>query len=131
MEHKIQLIDYYIKNLTPDEQRGIKGDLKEKFTSYHKKYINDIKHNYKNVLENSAFDNEEEINEFLEEITDSFVEINNRMMKNGRPPLFEDPCNLPQSMEWRDKLATYMPESECNKIVGCASFGDYEPPVFK
>ena len=53
------------------------------------------------------------------------------MMKNERYPLFPSPNDLKASMEWRDKLATYMPESECNKIVGCKSFDDYEPEDYK
>ena len=34
-------------------------------------------------------------------------------------------------MEWRDKLATFMPESECNKIVGCKSYKEHYPLVYK
>ncbi len=130
-EKKKYLIDYYIKDLHPDEQRGISGDLKEKFTSYHKKYINDIKNDYKNVLENCAFDNKEDIKEFLQEVVNLFIAINERMIKNGRFPLFKDPYNLLESMEWRDKLLEYLPESECNKIVGCKSYKEHYPLVYK
>jgi len=131
METYRHIIDYYIKDLHPDEQRGICGDLKEKFTSYHKKYINDIKNDYKNVLENCAFDNKEDIKEFLQEVVNLFIAINERMIKNGRFPLFKDPYNLLESMEWRDKLLEYLPESECNKIVGCKSYKEHYPLVYK
>ena len=53
------------------------------------------------------------------------------MMKNERYPLFQNPNDLKNSMEWRDKLATYMPESECNKIVGCKSYKEHFPLVYK
>ena len=64
-------------------------------------------------------------------IEKSFIEINERMMKNGRCPLFETPYNLVESMELRDKLLEYMPESECNKIVGCKSYKEHYPLVYK
>lgn len=53
------------------------------------------------------------------------------MIENERYPLFKDPYNLLESMNWRDLLLTFMPESECNKIVGCKSFDDYTPLVYK
>ena len=131
MEKRFQLIDYYIKDLDPDEQRGIAGDLRDKFNYMERDYILDIKYDYKNVLKNILFKSVQDIELFLQGSADKFISINNRMIKNGRPPLFKDPYNLLESMEWRDKLLEYMPESECNKIVGCASFDDYEPQAYK
>ena len=131
MEEKFKLIDYYIKNLDPDEQRGVTGDLRDKFNYMERKYILDIRNDYKNVLKKGLFKTVQDIESFLQGSADKFISINERMMKNERYPLFEDPYNLLQSMEWRDKLLEYMPESECNKIVGCKSFDDYEPPVYK
>ena len=131
MEETFKLIDYYIKNLDPDEQRGIAGDLRDKFTSFQKEIINDVKYDYHNVIDRGLFKNEQQIEKYLQKIVNSFSEVNERMMKNERYPLFKDPYNLPESMDWRDKLVSFMPESECNKIVGCDSFANYEPPVYK
>lgn len=131
MEEYFHLIDYYIKDLDPDEQRGITGDLRDKFTSYHKEVIDDIKDDYKNVFERTVFSDKKQIERYLQRVVHSFIEINERMMKNGRYPLFQDPYNLPESMAWRDELLSFMAERTCNKIVGCKSFDDYEPLVYK
>lgn len=131
MVKKYYLIEYYIKGLDPDEQRGIAGELRDKFTPFQQRAIDDIKNNYKNVIYSGLFLNEEQVKRYLQIVVDSFIKINERMIKNERYPLFQDPYNLPASMEWRDKLVTFMPESECNKIVGCKSFHDYKPSVYK
>ena len=131
MEKKFHLIDYYIKDLCPDEQRGIAGDLRDNFTYMERKYILDKKNDYKNVLKKGLFKTVQDIESFLQGTDDEFIAINNRMIKNGRPPLFKNPYNLLESMEWRDKLREYLPESECNKIVGCKSFDDYKPEIYK
>ena len=130
MEKKYHLIDYYIKDLCPDEQRGIAGDLRDSFTSRKRDYILDVKNDYKNVLKKRLFKSVQDIESFLQGTDDKFIAINNRMIKNGRLPLFKNPYNLLESMEWRDKLLEYMLESECNKIVGCKSFDDYKPQVY-
>ena len=131
MEIRRYLVDYYIKNLHPDEQRGIAGDLRDNFNYMERDYILDQKYDYKNVLKNGLFKTVEDIEFFLQGSADKFIAINNRMIKNGRPPLFKDPYNLLESMEWRDKLREYLPESECNKFMGCTSFNDYKPQVFE
>ena len=131
MEKKYHLIDYYIKDLCPDEQRGIAGDLRDKFNYMERYYILDQKNDYKNVLKKILFKSVQEIEFFLKGSADKFIAINNRMIKNGRPPLFKNPYNLLESMEWRDKLFEYLPESECNKIVGCKSYKEHYPLVYK
>ena len=131
MEEKYYLIDYYIKDLEPDEQRGIYGDLRDLFTPFQKEIINDIDNDYKNVFDKGLFKNKTQLEKYLNLITASFIKINERMIKNERYPLFNNPKDLKSSMDLRDMLITFMPESKCNKIVGSASFEEYKPLIYK
>ena len=127
---KYHLIDYYIKNLHPDQQRGIWGDVRDCMTSRKREYILDEINDYENVMKTGLFKSIEEIKMFIGNIAERFVAINNRMMSQGRPPLFKNPYNLVESTEWRDMLLSYLPEGECNAIVGCTSFADYVPETY-
>lgn len=131
MEERFQLIDYYIKNLHPDEQRGIYGDLRDFFTPLQRDIINDVDNGYKNVFASSLFKDNEQLEKYLNLITSSFMKINERMIKNNREPLFKNLNNLKESMSFRDKLITFMTESECNEIVGSKSFEEYQPKIYK
>ncbi|MBQ8424878.1 MAG: hypothetical protein IJX17_02515 [Clostridia bacterium] len=131
MEERYQLIDYYIKDLTPDEQRGIYGDLRDLFTSFQREIINDVENDYKNIFASGLFKNNEQLEKYLKLIVNSFIKINERMIKNGRPPLFKNPNNLKESMDLRDKLIIFMPESRCNEIICCNSFKEYRPITYK
>ena len=81
------LIDYFIKGLCPDEQRGIRGYLKDNCNSYYaKKYAKYQDENYQTCLKNGIFNSVEEIEKFLSNYVEHFIAVNNRMMKNGRAP---------------------------------------------
>ena len=82
MEERYQLIDYYIKDLTPDEQRGIYGDLRDLFTSFQREIINDVENDYKNIFASGLFKNNEQLEKYLKLIVNSFIKINDRMIKN-------------------------------------------------
>ena len=127
---KFHLIDYYIKDLDPDQQRGIAGDVRDKFNYMEREYALDSKNNYENVTKRGLFRTVEDVEGFLHDTPDAFIAINNRMISQGRPPLFKDPYNLAECMEWRDMLLSYLPEGECNAIVGCTSFADYVPETY-
>ena len=127
---KYHLIDYYIKDLHPDQQRGIPGDVRDKFNYMEREYALDSKNNYENAIKNGLFSTVEDYVRFLRSTPDKFIAINNRMISQGRPPLFKDPYNLAECMEWRDMLLSYLPEGECNAIVGCTSFADYVPDTY-
>ena len=127
---KYHLIDYYIKDLHPDQQRGIAGDVRDKFNYMEREYALDSKNNYENAIKNGLFSTVEDYVRFLRSTPDKFIAINNRMISQGRPPLFKDPYNLAECMEWRDMLLSYLPEGECNAIVGCTSFADYVPDTY-
>ena len=127
---KRYVIEYYIKDLDPREQRGIMGDLQEQDSPQDRVYVSDAKNDYKNVLATGKFRDRAHLDMVLGRKSAAFKKINFRMMKNRRYPLFKNPDNLPETMEWFDTLITYLPEETCNKLVGCLSFEEYKPPVY-
>ena len=130
-EKKKYLIEYYTKGIGVDEEREIIGAILDNFNDNHKRVMRVAEEDYTKLIKVGLFDKYEDVSEYLQKIANRFEEINKRMIKNERYPLFPSPNDLKASMEWRDKLATYMPESECNKIVGCKSYKEHYPLVYK
>lgn len=131
VEKKKYLIEYYTKGINVNEEREIIGAILDNFDSNQKDIIRIAGEDYQKLIKSGLFKSVDGINNYLQDIANSFDEINQRMMKNERYPLFENPNDLKASMTWRDKLATFMPESECNKIVGCKSFKEHYPLIYK
>jgi hypothetical protein len=125
------LIEYYTKGINVDEEREIIGAILDNFNDNHKRVMRVAEEDYTKLIKVGLFDNYDDVKEYLQKIANRFEEINKRMIKNERYPLFPSPNDLKASMEWRDKLATFMPESECNKIVGCKSYKEHYPLVYK
>ncbi len=130
MQEYYYVADYYLKGLDPDEIRGIWGDILDCMTPLKREIILDAKNHYKNVLEEGLLKSVEQIEKYTKDASVKFLAINDRMIKNKRPPLFENPFDLVKSTEWRDVLLSFLPEGECNKIVGCKSFDEYVPLVY-
>ena len=130
-EKKKYLIEYYTKGIGVDEEREIIGAILDNFNDNHKRVMRVAEEDYTKLIKVGLFDKYEDVSEYLQKIANRFEEINKRMIKNERYPLFPSPNDLKASMEWRDKLATFMPESECNKIVGCTSYKEHYPLVYK
>ena len=130
-EKKKYLIEYYTKGINVDEEREIIGAILDNFNDNHKRVMRVAEEDYTKLIKVGLFDNYDDVKEYLQKIANRFEEINKRMIKNERYPLFPSPNDLKASMEWRDKLATFMPESECNKIVGCKSYKEHYPLVYK
>ena len=130
-EKKKYLIEYYTKGIGVDEEREIIGAILDNFNDNQKDIIEIAEKDYEKLVKVGLFRNVDYIHQYLQDIANRFDEINQRMMKNERYPLFPSPNDLKASMEWRDKLATFMLESECNKIVGCKSYKEHYPLVYK
>jgi len=130
-EKKKYLIEYYTKGINVDEEREIIGAILDNFDPRQKNIIRIAGEDYQKLIKSGLFKTVDGINNYLQDIANRFEEINQRMMKNERYPLFPSPNDLKASMEWRDKLATFMLESECNKIVGCKSYKEHYPLVYK
>ena len=130
-EKKKYLIEYYTKGIGVDEEREVIGAILDNFNDNHKRVMRVAEEDYTKLIKVGLFDKYEDVSEYLQKIANRFEEINERMIKNERYPLFPSPNDLKASMEWRDKLATFMPESECNKIVGCKSYKEHYPLVYK
>ncbi len=130
-ERKMHVLDFFLKGLDVDVQRDIYHHLKEDFTEMDEKYLQDEKNNYKNVYEEGIFSSEEELAPYLEDQKLVFDGINLRMVKKKRYPLFANTGNLAATMEKRIELLSFLPESECCKIVGCKSYETYAPKVFE
>lgn len=126
-QNRRRLIEYFIKDLSPDEQRGITGFLRDEFSSSYAR--NFAKHQCEGYLPclNGIFETALEIENFLKPYHNRFLYLNNRMMKNGRAPLFENPNALNECFEYVDLLLTFDCESRWNKMLGCESFESYEP----
>ena len=130
-EKKKYLIEYYTKGINVDEEREIIGAILDNFNDNNKRVMRVAEEDYTKLIKVGLFDNYDDVKEYLQKIANRFEEINKRMIKNERYPLFPSPNDLKASMEWRDKLATFMPESECNKIVGCKSYKEHYPLIYK
>ena len=130
-EKKKYLIEYYTKGIDLDEESGIMGSILNNFNNHQKRIIKFAEEDYTKLIRAGMFDSYDSVKNYLQKIANRFEEINQRMVKNKRYPLFPSPNDLKASMEWRDKLATYMPESECNKIVGCKSYKEHYSLVYK
>jgi hypothetical protein len=130
-EKKKYLIEYYTKGINVDEEREVIGAILDNFNPRQKNIIEIAEKDYEKLVKVGLFRNVDYIHQYLQDIANRFEEINKRMIKNERYPLFPNSNDLKASMEWRDKLATFMPESECNKIVGCKSYKEHYPLVYK
>ena len=94
--HKF-MIEYFIKGLHPDEQRGIQGYLQHDVSTWMSRDLAMDKENgYRNVTgEHEIFKTAEEAEDYLIKFyVPKIVAVNERMIKNGRKPLFKDPADL-------------------------------------
>ena len=131
VEKKMHVLDFFLKGLDADVQRDIHHHLKEDFTEMDERYLQDQKNNYKKVYEEGIFSSEEELAPYLEDRRIAFDGINLRMVKKKRRPLFVNTENLLESIEKRKELLSFLPESECCKLIGCESYESYVPKVFE
>ena len=130
-ETKRYLLDYYIKGLDLTVQRTIWEKVADGFTDKECGFLLDAKNGYETVFKSGVYRSRQEIEPFLKQQEKKFVDINDYMKRHKRNPLFENPLDLEASAETRNKLVSFLPESECNKIVGCESFLSHTPPVYK
>ena len=128
---KRYLIEYYVKGLSPYEQRGIHDDVKQQSSPFEREYIEDEENGFENILKKQLYTSKEKIEYILSRRREGLKGINNRMIKNKRYPLFDNPDNLKKTMSKVERLLSYLPEEECNKIMGCESFDSYVPPVYE
>ena len=123
------LINYFIKDLCPDEQRGIWGYIKDNCTSSfaikYAKHQNNLTACLKQDF--CLFDTEEQLKDYLQIYINHFEAVNNRMKRNGRAPLFENPNDLMACFDWVKTLLTFDDKSRWNTLLGCTSFEDYKP----
>ena len=129
-KHKY-LIEYYTKGIHVDEEREVIGAILHNFDSRQKNILRIYNDDPQKLIKSGLWKTMEGINNYLQDIRNRFIAINERMIKNERYPLFKNVDDLEACMAWRDQLATFMPESECNKIVGCKSYNEHYPLIYK
>ena len=129
-ETKTALINYFTKGLKQSQRQEVFNALKEITNDLDMECILDYENDYQNTLRARNW-NDENINYFLLECEDEFKEVNKIMAKYGRAPLFKNPSTLIENALWRNKLVSILPLSECNKILGCSSYEEFEPPLLE
>ncbi len=124
------LINYFTKGLKPAQRQAIFNALKEVTDDLENKCILDVENDYQNTLRERNY-NDDEIRYFLLECEEDFKKVNEIMTKHGRAPLFENASNLVENAKWRNQLISILPFEECNKILGCSSYEEFEPPMLQ
>ena len=89
----------------------------------------DEENGYESVFRSGVYRNKAELEPFLRRHEKRFNAVNEFLKKLGRPPLFKDTKNLYECAKLRNQLVAFLPESECNRIIGCESYYTYVPPV--
>lgn len=131
--HKF-MIEYFIKGLHPDEQGGIQGYLQHDVSTWMSRDLAMDKENgYRNVTgEHEIFKTAEEAEYYLNKFyVPKIVAVNERMIKNGRKPLFKDPADLKACYLWIDKLLEFQEVEKINEFLGCTSFKDFDPNSYE
>ena len=102
-------------------------------SSYVTLYYQDKENGYRNVTgEHEIFKTDEEAENYLNEFyVPKIVAVNERMIKNGRKPLFKDPTDLKACYLWIDKLLEFQEVEKINEFLGCKSFKDFDPNSYE
>ena len=124
------LISYFTKGLKPAQRQAVFNALKEVTDDLEIKCILDVENDYQNTLRERNY-NDDEIRYFLLECEEDFKKVNEIMTKYGRAPLFENTSDLVENAKWRNQLISILPLKECNKILGCSSYEEFEPPMLQ
>ena len=125
------VLDYYIKGLDAFAQRSIWQQVADRISGRDCEMLIDGENGFENVFKTGVYKDRNDIEPFLKLQKMRFDVANKMMRENKRFPLFEDTNDLIASAKQRNKLVKYMPESECNKVVGCESFQSYIPKVYE
>ena len=124
------LINYFTKGLKPAQRQAVFNALKEGTDDLEIQCILDVENDYQNTLRERNY-NDDEIRYFLLECEEDFKKVNEIMTKYGRAPLFENASDLVENAKWRNQLISILPLEECNKILGCSSYEEFEPPMLQ
>ena len=115
---------YYIKNLHPDYQRHIMGEMKDLVNSYDDKAVLDTDNFAK------KWDlNLKQMNYFLECIYWKYENINRYLLKHQIKPFFNTK-NLKECIKIRDEYLEFISEEECMKKYGVCEMETYIPPKY-
>ena len=124
-------LDYYIKGIDLFTQRTIWEMVADRITDRECEMLIDEENGYANVFFSGIYRNMTELSRFLDLMEKRFNDVNEIMIKQGRYPLFECTKNLYECAKFRKLLVAFLPEGECNRIVGCESYYTYEPSILK
>ena len=125
---RCQLMDYFIKNLNPDEIRGIAGMLREAITPMFSELATDEENDYENIMKSWGFKSKEQLLALLKKYTQRVDDIDERMRKNGLAPLFESIPTVKGKLDYIELLCTFDEQTRWNKMLGCESFDAFVPP---
>lgn len=115
---------YYIKDLDPDCQRHIMGEMRELKNSYDDEKVL----NTKKYMDNWKL-TQEEMNYFLENIYWKYERINRYLLKHQRRPFF-DTNDLKDCIRLRNEYLEFISEDECIRKYGVTKFDEYVPEEF-
>ena len=122
-------LDYYLKGLSPFDQRRVWELVRLEINSRECEFLIDEENGYENVFRSGYYRNHEELGRFLQRQEQLFLAVNEFLKKLGRPPLFKDTKNLNECAKFRNFLISFQPESDCNRIIGCESYASYVPEI--
>lgn len=127
-ETKTALVNYFTKGLKKAQRQAVFNALKDITNDLDMKCILDVENDYQNTLRARNY-SDNDIQYFLLECEEEFKEVNEIITKYGRAPLFKDPSALVENAKWRNQLVSILTLEECNKILGCSSYEEFEPPL--
>ena len=130
MTKKRWFIDYFIKYLPPDEQRGIAGMVRDSKSSFLKERVQDEQNGYQNLIKQGWFKDVSQALHYVQLNVDKMNAIDERMKKNRLAPFFENITSAKEKYDYLELLDTFDDESRWNTLLGCKSFYEFEPPVF-
>ena len=130
MAKKRWFIDYFIRYLPPDEQRGIAGMVRDSKSWFFKEKVQDEPNGYQNLIRQGWFNNIEQALHYVQLNVDKMNEIDQRMKENRLAPFFENITSVKEKYDYLELLDTFDDESRWNELLGCDGFYEFEPPVF-
>ena len=123
--------EYYIKNMTPYQQKTILAKFTKSFSLSDRDVICDEPNNYENIKKSIIYKYKPDaLSRFLEKYEKTFSDMNEIMISGERKPFFDDPKKLYESLMKFDELNEYKTEEEWEKIFGC-SYDEYKPEKYK
>lgn len=125
MFDRLRIYYYFIKDLDPDYQRHIMGEMTDLKNHYDDEKVLNTE-NYKLKWEL----NDEQMNFFLENIYWKYENINRYLIKHQRHPFFNT-NDLKECIKVRDEYNKLISKEECMNKYNVPRFEDYVPRIYE